>query len=51
MDTGNNPRWSRLAGADEAVLTLTMGESGKIRFLLPSDMWGQLGQALRKLAH
>ena len=37
--------------AGEAVLTLTVGESGKIRFLLPSDMPGQLSQALQKLAN
>jgi hypothetical protein len=37
--------------AGEAVLTLTVGESGEIRFLLPSDMPGQLSQALQKLAN
>ena len=35
--------------AGESVLTLTVGENGKIRFLLPSDMPGSLTQALRKL--
>ena len=35
----------------EAVLTLTVGQSGKIRFLLPADMPGQLSQALQKLAN
>jgi hypothetical protein len=37
--------------AGEVVLTLTVGQSGKIRFLLPGDMPGQLSQALQKLAN
>jgi hypothetical protein len=37
--------------AGEAVLTLTVRESGKIRFLLPGDMPGQLSQALQKVAN
>jgi hypothetical protein len=35
----------------QAILTLTVGESGKLSFLLPADMPGQLSQALQKLAN
>jgi hypothetical protein len=35
----------------EAVLTLTVGQSGKISFLLPTDMPGQLSVSLHKLAN
>jgi hypothetical protein len=35
----------------EAILTLTMGESGKISFLLPGDMAGKLSETLKKLAN
>lgn len=35
----------------EAVLTMVVGKTGKISFALPSDMSGQLSQALRKLAN
>ena len=39
-------------GSDgEAVLTLLVGESGKISFLLPDDMAGQLSEMLQKLAN
>jgi len=35
----------------EAVLTITVGQSGKIGLLLPADMPGQLSQALQGLAN
>jgi hypothetical protein len=35
----------------EAVLSMIVGTAGKISFLLPDDMPGQLSQALRKLAN
>jgi hypothetical protein len=35
----------------EVVLTLTVGQSGKINFLLPADMPGQLSESLQKLAN
>ena len=35
----------------EPVLSMTLGNAGKISFLLPDDMPGQLTQALLKLAN
>ncbi len=35
----------------EPVLSMIVGAAGKISFLLPDDMPGQLSQALRKLAN
>ena len=35
----------------EPVLSMIVGAAGKIIFLLPDDMAGQLSQALRKLAN
>ena len=37
--------------AGEAILSLTIGQAGKISFLLPAAMPGQLSEQLQKLAH
>jgi hypothetical protein len=37
--------------AGEAVLSLIVGQRGKISFLMPGGMPGQLSESLQKLAH